>query len=78
MLAKILKKCIHEYITPITYRVNFSIRQGTFPNELKLAKVILIFKSGNEKLINNYRPISVLPFFSKIYEKVVANFLINF
>ena len=78
MPALILKKCIDEYITPIMYLVNLSIRQGTFPSELKLAKVIPIFKSGNEQLINNYRPISVLPFFSKIYEKVMANFLINF
>ena len=78
MPASILKKCIDEYITPITYLVNLSIRQGTFPNELKLAKVIPIFKSGNQQLTNNYRPISVLPFFSKIYHKVMANFLINF
>ena len=46
--ASILKKCIDKYITPITYLVNHSIRQGTFPNELKLAKVIPIFKSGNQ------------------------------
>ena len=72
MCASILKKCIDEFITLITYLVNLSIRQGTFPNELKLAKVILIFKSGNQQLISNYRPISVLSFFSK------ANFLINF
>ena len=48
MPASILKKCIDEYITPITYLVNLSIRQGTFQNELKLAKVISIFKSGNQ------------------------------
>ena len=48
MLASILKKCIDEYITSITYLVNLSISQGTLPNELKLAKVILIFKSGNQ------------------------------
>ena len=39
MPASILKKCIDEFITPITYLVNLSIRQGTFPNKLKLAKV---------------------------------------
>ena len=48
MPASILKKCIDEYITPITYLVILSMRQGTFPNELKLAKVILIFKSVNQ------------------------------
>ena len=51
MLASIPKKCIDEYITSITYLVNLSISQGTFPNELKLAKDILIFKSGNQQLI---------------------------
>ena len=76
--ASILKKCINDYITPITYLVNLSIRQGTFPNELKLAKANQIFKSGNQQLINNYRPISVLPFFSNIYEKSPGTFLDNF
>ena len=55
MPAAILKKCIDEYITPLTYLVNLSIRQGTFPNELKLAKVILIFKSSNEQLIDQFQ-----------------------
>ena len=54
MPASILKKCIDEYITLITYLVNLSIRQGSFPNELKLAKVIPIFKSGNEQLSTNF------------------------
>ena len=57
MPASILKKCIDEYITQITYLINLSIRQETFPNELKVAKVIPIFKSGNQQLINNHRPI---------------------
>ena len=78
MPASIMKKCIDEYITPLTYLINYSIRQGVFPDELKIAKIILIFKSGNEQCANNYRPISILSFFSKIYEKVMANFLTNF
>ena len=78
MPASIMKKCIDEYITPLTYLINYSIRQGVFPDELKIAKIIPIFKSGNEQCVNNYRPISVLSFFSKIYEKVMANFWTNF
>ena len=78
MPASIMKKCIDEYITPLTYLINYSIRQGVFPDELKIAKIIPIFKSGNEQCANNYRPISVLSFFSKIYEKVMANFFTNF
>ena len=50
-----------------------SISQGTFPNQLKLARVIPLFKGEDEQLVQNYRPISVLPFFSKIIEKVVAS-----
>ena len=78
MPALILKNrtCIDEYIHPITYLVKLSITRGTFPNELKLAKVASIFKSDNQQLINKYRQISVLPFFSEIYEKVKTNFLI--
>ena len=44
---------------------NSSIKQGIFPSELKNAKVFPIFKAGDEQLITNYRPISVLNFFSK-------------
>ena len=42
-----------------------SIYQGTFPESLKTARVIPIFKGENEQLVHNYRPISVLPFYSK-------------
>ncbi|MFZ2538567.1 MAG: reverse transcriptase family protein [Oscillospiraceae bacterium] len=50
---------------------NDSLTSGTFPDALKIAKVIPIFKSGNITNISNYRPISVLPAISKVYEKLV-------
>ena len=78
MPASVMKKCVHDYITPLTYLVNSSIEQGIFPSELKIAKVFPIFKAGDEQLITNYRPISVLNFFSKILEKVVANYIVDF
>ena len=78
MPASIMKKCIDEYITPLTYLINYSIRQGIFSEELKIVKLIPVFTSGNEQCTNNHRPISVLPFFSKIYEKVMAIFFTNF
>ena len=65
MPASVMKKCVHDYITPLTYLVNSSIKQGIFPSELKIAKVFPIFKAGDEQLITNYRPISVLNFFFK-------------
>ena len=65
MPASVMKKCVHDYITPLTYLVNSSIKQGIFPSELKIAKVFPIFKAGDEQLITNYRPISILNFFFK-------------
>ena len=45
--------------------INLSIVQGYFPDEMKLAKVLPIYKSENEQLVQNYRSISVLLYFSK-------------
>ena len=58
--------------------MNTSIIKGIFPDELKIAKVIPIFKSGNKDLIENYRPISILSVFTKVFEKVMYKHLINF
>ena len=49
-----------------------------FPESLKLAKVIPVFKADDPTLFSNYRPISILPAFSKLFEKVMYNRLINF
>ena len=76
--ASILKQCIDTYIDPLTYLINLSINQGIFPSELKIAKVIPIYKSYDKQLVRNYRPISVLPFFSKIFEFFFSNHLLNF
>ena len=62
-----------EIFKPLTYIINLSISQGVFPDSLKIAKVIPIFKQGSRLLPNNYRPISVLPALSKIFEKCVFN-----
>ena len=62
----------------MTYLINKSIEQGIFPDELKVTKVFPIYKSDDKKCISNYRPISVLSFFSKVFEKVMYNHLIDF
>ena len=72
------KKTVNSYIKPLSYLINKSISDGIFPTELKLAKVIPVFKSGPSTEISNHRPISVLSFFSKIFEDVLYNYLVNF
>ena len=47
---------------------NLSFEKGTFPDALKIAKVTPVFKSGDKLEVGNFRPISVLPCFSKILE----------
>ena len=74
----IAKQCIQHYIKTLTYLINSSFVCGIFPNELKLAKVIPIFKNGDKQDISNYKPISILSFFSQIFEKTMYNHLINF
>ena len=74
----VAKTCINEFIEPITYMINESLKSGVFPSELKIARIVPIFKSGDPSLLNNYRPISVLSFFSKIFEKIVYNIVFDF
>ena len=69
----VAKKCVDGYLTPLTKIINKSISQGIFPSELKLARVIPIFKSNDKQNISNYRPISILTFFSKVFEKILHN-----
>ena len=48
---------------------NLAISKGIYPDNLKIAKVIPIFKKGDQTLVNNYRPISILSTINKIFEK---------
>ena len=74
----IAKQCIYNYVVPLTYVINMSLMHSIFPSELKLAKVVPIFKSGESDKVHNYRLISVLSFFSKIFEKIMYNNVVNF
>ena len=66
-----LKMISSQLLLPLTILINNSMSNGTFPDALKVAKVIPIFKNQENYLFSNYRPISVLPSISKIYEKVI-------
>ena len=65
-------------IEPLTYITNLSLIQGIFPDELKKAKIIPLYKSNDPMLFNNYRPISLLPLFSKVLERIMYNRIIKF
>ena len=67
-LLKILKTHISPLISSL---INDSFLCGIFPSKLKLAIVTLVFKKGSRQDKDNYRPISVLSIFSKIFEKAM-------
>ena len=66
----IIKRVIEEIIQPLTYICNLSFQVSKFPEKMKIAKVIALYKSGDRHRFTNYRPVSLLPQFSKIFEKL--------
>ena len=67
----LLKTVQHELAPSITLVINESLKTGIFPDKLKIAKVIPVYKKGEDNVFNNYRPISLLPSISKIFETVI-------
>ena len=57
---------------------NLSFQVGVFPAEPKISNVVPIFKSGDEMIFSNYRPVSVLLVFSKLLERLMYNRLLEF
>ena len=56
-------------VHPFLYICNLSFSKRVFPDEMKIAKVVPLFKS-DDNTFNNHRPVSLLPQFSKILEKL--------
>ena len=69
-LLKLVNIDISDCITLI---INQSLRSGIFPDQLKIAKDTPIYKKDDKKLIKNYRPISVRPVISKVFETVICD-----
>ena len=62
----IIKQTYPNMFEPLCHIMNVLFDKGCVPDQLKIANIVPIFKNGDAKLIANYRPISVLPVFSKI------------
>ena len=76
--VNVIKAIYEELKRPLFYIFDQSLKSGIFPDKLKIAKVFPIYKSGKKYVLSNYRPISVLPCFSKILERIMYNRLHNY
>ena len=74
----VVKSSYNSFIVPLTHIMNLSISKGVFPTELKVARVIPLFKANDPMSFSNYRPVSVLPLFSKILERLMYKRLLSF
>ena len=78
----IIKQSINLISAPLTHIVNLAIMHGIVPDQMKIGRVVPIFKAGDKSIFSNYRPVSILPCFSKFLERIVYNrilcYLIDF
>ena len=74
----LVKKLIPHLVIPLKHIFNISLQTGVFPDGMKIAPVIPLFKNGNANDFTNYRPISLLSQFSKILEKIFHNRMMSF
>jgi len=75
--TKIIKISKPYIISPLINITNKMLAQSIYPKRLKLSLIKPIYKSGDKSSPSNYRPISILPVFPKIFEKVICNRLID-
>ena len=78
-ISSIILKSISDYLAgPLTFLFNKCIEDGYFPSVFKLVKVVPIFKKGDPNCINNYRPISLIPIFGKVFEFLLKEQLYSY
>ena len=76
--TKYLKLSAQVISKPLTAILNLSIQSSSHPNVLIKAKVTPIFKKGSKAVVNNCRPISVLPIINSNFERHISNCLVNY
>ena len=75
---KMIEICSQSLTLPLKIIFEHSIKKGKFPEIWKKANVVPVHERENRMLVKNYRPISLLPIFEKMFEGVIYNSLFNY
>ena len=75
---RMIKLCGNSICKPLLILFNDCLNEGKFPHEWKKANAVPVHKKGNKQSLKNYRPISLLPICSKIFEQNVYNEMFTF
>ena len=75
---KMIKMCGESIVPPLSKIIRNAIKSGIFPDEWKKGNIVPVHKKANKQFIANYRPISLLPIFAKIFEKLIYNSLFEY
>ena len=78
VMPKVVKYLAAELAVPLTYIVNLTFITGKIPMDLKTSIIVPVYKMGDNQEFSNYRPISLLPCFSKVLEKIMYKKLISY
>ena len=73
-----IKICNESITIPLKIIFDESLKNGVFPEIWKRANVVPVHKKDDKSIVKNYRPISLLPIFGKIFERVICNSLFNY
>ena len=76
--AKTLQAISEHIADPLAHIINKCIEMSIWPDALKVAEVVPIYKSGKKLVVNNYRPISLISNIAKIFEKVIYERIFDF
>ena len=75
ILIRMIQLCGDSITLPLSLIFKFSLMNGTFPDTWKMANIIPVHKKEEKNIVKNYRPISLLPIFAKVFEKLLFNSL---
>ena len=75
---RMLKLCASSISNPLLLLFKYSLENECFPKEWKKVNIVPIHKKGDKQLIQNYRPVSLLPICGKIFEKIIFNSLFKY